>query len=86
MMTLQDVIKAVATLSPEELRQLRAFLDQLEGTPSPAHDLPPEERIRRLDAAVEALREGLTQAELDEMTDAMNTEYIEPFDEDVWKD
>jgi len=86
MMTLQDVIKAVETLSPEELRQLREFLDQLEGTPSPAHDLPPEERIRRLDAAVEALREGLTQAELDEMTDAMNTEYIEPFDKDEWKD
>lgn len=87
MVTLQDVMKAVDRLSLEELRQLRAYLDQLEGTPvSPAQDMTPEERACRLDTAFEQLREGLTQAELDEMTEAMNAEYIEPFDEAPWKD
>jgi hypothetical protein len=85
-MTLQDVIKAVDQLSPEELRELREYIEQREGTHSPVQALTPGERIRRLDAAVEAIREGMTQAELDEMTVAMNAEYIEPFDEDLWKD
>ena len=73
-MTLQDVLRAVDRLSPEELRQLRSYLDQLEGAIAPAHELPPEERIRRMDAAAEAIREGMTPAELAAMTDAMNAE------------
>jgi septation ring formation regulator EzrA len=76
MMTLQDVLKAVDQLSPDELRELRAYLDQREGTPHPTEELSAETRARRLDAAVEALREGLTQAELDEMTAAMNAERV----------
>jgi hypothetical protein len=86
MMTLQEVIKVVDTLSPEELRELRTYLDQREGTVQPALELAPEERARQLDEAFERLREGLTQKQIDEMTEAMNAEYIEPFDEDVWKD
>jgi hypothetical protein len=86
MMTLQEVIKVVDTLSPEELRVLRTYLDQREGTVQPALELAPEERARQLDEAFERLREGLTQKQIDEMTEAMNAEYIEPFDEDVWKD
>lgn len=85
-MTLQEVIKVVDTLSPEELRELRMYLDQREGTVQPALELAPEERARQLDEAFERLREGLTQTQIDEMTEAMNAEYIEPFDEDVWKD
>jgi hypothetical protein len=86
MMTLQEVIKVVDTLSPEELRKLRTYLDQREGMVQPALELAPEERARRLDEAFERLREGLTQKQINEMTEAMNAEYIEPFDEDVWKD
>lgn len=85
-MTFQEVIKAVDTLSPEELRELRTYLEQREGAAQPALELVPEERARRLDEAFEQLREGLTQKQLDEMTEAMNAEYIESFDEDVWKD
>lgn len=85
-MTLQEVIKVVDTLSPEELRELRMYLDQREGTVQPALELAPEERARQLDEAFERLREGLTQKQIDEMTEAMNAEYIAPFDEDVWKD
>ncbi len=85
-MTLQEVIKVVDTLSPDELRELRTYLDQREGTVQPALELAPEERARQLNEAFERLREGLTQKQIDEMTEAMNAEYIEPFDEDVWKD
>ena len=49
-------------------------------------DNAPEERARQLDEAFERLREGLTQTQIDEMTEAMNAEYIEPLDENVWKD
>jgi hypothetical protein len=85
-MTLQDVKRAVDQLSPEERRELREYLEQRESTEPPAHALPPEERARRLREAFEQLRAGLSQQELDDITRAMNAEYTEPFDEDVWKD
>jgi uncharacterized protein YeeX (DUF496 family) len=86
MMTFQDVIKAVDALSPEELRQLRAYIDQREGIDRPVHSLSPEERIRRMKTAAAAIREGMTKEQLDEMIEDMNAEYIEPVDEDIWKD
>ena len=86
MMTLQDVKKAIDHLSPEERRELREYLEQRESNEPSAPVLSPEERIRRLDAAVETIRAGLSQADLDDMTAAMNAEYVEPFDEDVWKE
>ncbi len=86
MLTLQDVMKAVDQLSPEERRELREYLDQRESAPQPAQELSPDERIRRMDEAVKAIREGMTQAELEDMIAAMNAEYIEPIDEDAWKD
>jgi uncharacterized protein YeeX (DUF496 family) len=86
MMTLQQIKQAVDSLSAEELRELREYLEQRESLEQPVLILSPEERIRRLDAAVEAIREGMTQEQIDEMIEAMNAEYIEPFDEDAWKD
>ena len=86
MMTLQDVKKAIDHLSPEERRELREYLEQRESNEPSVPVLSPEERIRRMDAAVETIRAGMSQAELDDMTAAMNAEYIEPFDEDVWKE
>lgn len=86
MTILQEVMKVIDQLSPQELRELREYIEQREGTNRPVPELTPEERARRLDEAFEQLRAGLTQAQLDEMTEAMNTEYIEPFDEDVWKE
>jgi uncharacterized protein YeeX (DUF496 family) len=86
MMTLQDVKKAIDNLSPEERRELREYLERRESSEPFAQVLSPEERIRRMDAAVETIRAGMSQAELDDMTAAMNAEYIEPFDEDVWRE
>lgn len=61
MMTLEDVKNAVDRLSPEERRELREYLDQRESVEQAVtEELSPEERIRRLDAAVEVIREGMT--------------------------
>ncbi len=44
------------------------------------------ERTRRLNAALDKMREGLTQEQLDEMTAAMTEKYIEPWDESEWRE
>lgn len=74
MMTLQDVIKAIESLSLEEQRELREYLEQRESIARPAEELTPTERARRLDEAFEQLRDGLTQEQLDKMTEAMSAE------------
>ena len=42
------------------------------------------EKTRQLIAALDKMREGLTQAQLDEMTAAMTEKYIKPWDESMW--
>lgn len=79
-MTLNELIKAVDTLSGEELRQLRDYVNQRH-----IHNHSVDERIQMLEEASDAIREGLTQEQLDEMFTAMNDEYIEPWDETEWK-
>jgi uncharacterized membrane protein len=83
-MTLTDLMQAVDKLSPEDKRKLREYLDQEE--PHPFQNLTGEERARRLEAAAAKIREGLTPEQLDEMTRAMNEEYIESVDDGIWKD
>jgi hypothetical protein len=85
-MSLQEAIKVVEQLSPEELRQLRAYLDEREANTHIELDLSPAERARRLNEAFDQLREGLTEEELEEMSAAMNEEYIEPWDENEWSE
>jgi DNA-binding GntR family transcriptional regulator len=86
MMNLQQVKEAIDRLTPEELRELRAYLAERETMPPAQHDLPPEERARRLDEAFIKMREGLTSEQLEEIVAAMNEEYIEPWDESEWTD
>jgi hypothetical protein len=74
-MTLQEVIKALDDLSPDELRELRAQIEQREWEHLPAYQLTPVERAQRLNDAFERFREGLTQEQLDEISAAMNAEY-----------
>jgi hypothetical protein len=71
-MTLNDILQAVDKLSHEELRQLRGYVEQRERQSHPARGLTPEERIRRMRSAAAAIREGMTQEQLDEMFAAMN--------------
>jgi len=84
MMTLQEIKRAIDQLSSDERAELRTYIDQQ--PISPAKTLSAEERIRRLDAAAKAIREGLSEAEWAEIEAAMNEEYIEPWDEEEWKD
>lgn len=86
MMTLKDIMQAVDHLSHEELQYLRQYIEQREWQTHPARGSTPEERIRRMNRAAAMIREGMTQDQLDEMIAAMNEEYIEPVDDDLWKD
>ena len=85
-MTLGDIMQAVENFSYEELRDLREYIEQRERQVHPARGATPQERIQRMRNAAAAIREGMTQEELDEMFAAMNEEYIEPVDDDIWKD
>jgi uncharacterized protein YeeX (DUF496 family) len=79
-MMLDELMRAVDELSEEELRQLRDYVNQRH-----VNNLSADERIQMLEEAADAIREGLTPEELDEMIAAMNEEYIEPWDEAEWK-
>ena len=70
-MVFEEIMRAVAELSDEERRLLLQHIDQL---PEKTTRLMPKERTRRLNAALDMLGDGLSQAQLDEMTAAM-TEY-----------
>lgn len=79
-MTVQELMRAVAELSDDERRLLRQHIDQF---PETAERLPPKEKMRRLNAALDAMSAGLRQAKLDEMTTAMTEDYTETWDESL---
>jgi hypothetical protein len=84
---LDELMRAVDELSDEELRQLRDYVNQRHT--SDEEDTELRAGTMNVDAlmrAVDEIREGLTQQELDEMIAAMNEEYIEPFDESEWQE
>ena len=80
-MIFEEILRAVDELNDEERRLLRQHIDQRPQKPA---RLTPKERMRRLNAALDAMGEGLSQAQLDEMTAAMTEDYIEAWDESVW--
>ena len=80
-MIFEEILRAVDELNDEERRLLRQHIDQRPKKPA---QLTPKERMRRLNAALDAMNEGLSQAQLDEMTAAMTEDYIEAWDESVW--
>jgi hypothetical protein len=77
-MTLNELIQAIETLTPEELQQLRARIEQRqrEFVSGSANSL---------DRALAALRDGLTDEQIDQIEWAMNVEVIEPPDETAWQ-
>ena len=78
---LEEILRAVAELNDDERQLVREYIDQV---PEKASLLTPKERTQRLNAALDAMGDGLSQAQLDEMTAAMTEEYIEAWDESVW--
>lgn len=85
-MTLREVIEALDDMSQEELNELRAQLELRLTLNVSARGTTAEERIRRLNAAASAIREGFSAEEWTEVVQAMNEEYIEPIDDALWKD
>jgi hypothetical protein len=85
-MTLREVIKALDDLSDEELNELRGQLEQRLAPQASGRGATPEERIRRLNTAASAIREGFSDSEWAEVVQAMNDEYVEPIDDAQWKD
>lgn len=90
MADLQAIFEAIRTLKHEEVKELREFVEQreqqLEGVTSPAIEEDAETRIAALNAAFAKIREGLSEIELAEITEAMNTEYIDEETEPVEAD
>lgn len=84
MITFQEIKQAVDLLSAQERADLRAYLDEI--ARQPEKRLTAAERAKRLDEGFEKLRADLTKDEIEEMTSAMNEEYIEPWNENEWKD
>ena len=70
-----------AELNNGERLLLQQYVDQV---PEKASQLSPKERTQRLNAALDAMGDGLDQVQLDQMTAAMTEEYIEAWDESVW--
>lgn len=86
-MMLDELMKAVDRLSNEELRQLRDYVNQRHTDEEEETELlTGTMNVDALMRAVDEIREGLTEAEIDEMIAAMNEEYIEPFDESEWQE
>lgn len=85
-MTLQDIMQAVDRMSDDERRQLREYIDQIKPQSNPSRDLSPEEWIKRMKEAAHEIRSGFTDEEWAEVEAAMNEEYIEPMDDNLWKD
>jgi hypothetical protein len=78
-MMFDDVKKAVARFSAEELRQLREFIEVREQQ-IVLH--PGTVDMNSLLAALEDIREGLSEEDFAEIERAMNEEYIETLDDE----
>jgi predicted nucleic acid-binding Zn-ribbon protein len=84
-MTLDSLYQVIDDLSMDDLDALSEYIEQQREQRRLAQ-YTTEERIQKIEAAFAELREGLTPAELEEITEAMNSEVIEPFDESEWQD
>lgn len=80
-MVFDEIIRAVAELSDEERRLLRWHINQL---PEEEVSMTPEEKTRRLNVAFDALGDGLSLEQVNEMTAAMTEDFIEAWDESEW--
>lgn len=84
-MMLDSLYQVIDDLSADDLDALSEYIEQQREQRRLAQ-YTTEERIQKIEAAFAELREGLTPAELDEITEAMNSEMVEPFDESEWRD
>ncbi|NOG51197.1 MAG: hypothetical protein HND48_18535 [Chloroflexi bacterium] len=67
---LDELERLIERLSPKERAELFARLAK----PIPSDTKPKETRVRAFEAAVDALKEGLTSTQIEELEWAMNVE------------
>jgi hypothetical protein len=72
MLNLQAIKEAVDHFSPEELRELRDYLEKRSLHSLTSHPLSSDERIRRLDEAAKSICEGFSEAEWEALLQDMN--------------
>jgi len=84
-MILDNLYQVIDDLSTDDLDALSEYIEQQREQRRLAQ-YTVEERIQKIEAAFAELREGLTPDELNEITEAMNSEVVEPFDESEWRD
>lgn len=74
MTDLDALFKTIDTLTDAELETIYHYINQRRKV------ITPEERIAALEQGFAMMRKGIIKAELDEIIDAMNSEYINPDD------
>jgi len=79
MTTLDELLKVVDTLSPEELSELQNYVQQRQQSTT-------TDKATALKAAIAALRNGLSEQDLDEIEWAMNAEFVKPLDKSEWQE
>lgn len=84
-MILDNLYQVIDDLSTDDLDALSEYIEQQREQRRLAQ-YTVEERIQKIEAAFAELREGLTPDELNEITEAMNSEVVEPFDKSEWRD
>ncbi len=67
-MVLKEILRAVADLDGEERQLLRR---QLKPQPGKRYELPPKDRMRQLNAALDAVGEDMSLFQLEQMTAAI---------------
>ena len=75
-MTLEQIFNEVDRLNAQEFMRLLEHVEERRK----------RDWARDFDEAVEALREGLSEDEINEMVQAMNGEYVKPSDDTQWQD
>lgn len=81
-MNLEQIIQSVKQLPPDQVRQLRHYLNELVIVENPSSGKKLDMAALRL--AINNMRSGLSETKINEIADAMNEEYIESVSDDEW--
>jgi len=79
MENLRELYETIDRLDDSELENLQAYIEQRKGQPKHISE-DAQAKIKALQEAFAEMRAGLTDEELEEIVEAMNSEYIEPLD------
>ncbi|MCI0710232.1 MAG: hypothetical protein L0154_08720 [Chloroflexi bacterium] len=78
MTDLQEILHSVEKLSLDDLETLRQRIEERQRRLQTSEIQDAQARVAALHEALEAFREGLSEADLQEIVRAMNVEYVNP--------